>query len=72
MTFKSGILEPYCSHILNVPVASLEQALFECRRYDNNKSQTSFMNCIRNKPKPNNNRPNFKQQARIPNARVYP
>lgn len=72
--FKSGILEPYCSHLLNLPIATLEQALFECRRYDNNKSQISFMNFMRNKSKPGNNsnnisKSNFRQMT---NVRSYP
>lgn len=64
MVFKSGILEPYCSHLLNLPITTLEQALFECRRYDNNRSQISFMNFMRNKSKPNNNnKSNFNKQT---------
>lgn len=74
MTFKSGILEPYCSHLLNLPINTLELALFECRKYDNHKSQISFMNFMRGKAKPNNNsnnsaRPNFKQQTH--NVRMH-
>lgn len=53
-TFKAGILEPYCSHLLNLPVNSLEQALYECRKFDNDKAQISFMNFMRQKSKPNN------------------
>lgn len=65
--FKSGVLEPYCSHLLNLPINSLEQALYECRKYDNNKAQISFMNFMRSKSKinaHNNNsisKPSFKQ-----------
>lgn len=53
-TFKAGILEPYCSHLLNIPINSLEQALYECRKYDNEKAQITFMNFMRHKTKPNN------------------
>lgn len=51
-TMKSGIIEPYCTHMLNLPINSLEEALLECRRYDNNKAQISFMNFLRNRSKP--------------------
>lgn len=51
-TFKAGVLEPYCSHLLNLPINSLENALYECRKFDNEKAQISFMNFMRQKSKP--------------------
>lgn len=65
-TFTSGILEPYCSHLMNIAIRTLEQALYECRKYDNHKSHISFMNFMRNKSKPianDNNKFNKNQQS---------
>lgn len=53
-TFKASILEPYCSHHLNIPIYSFEQALYECHKYDNNKYQMTIMNFMRHKVRPNN------------------
>jgi hypothetical protein len=53
-TFKSGIIEPYCTHLLNSNCATLEASLFECRRLDNHKTQIAFMQFLRNKDKPQN------------------
>lgn len=64
-TFKAGILEPYCSHLLNIPTISLEQALYECRKYDNEKAQITFMNFMRHKTKPNN----FSKKPMVQNSR---
>ncbi|KAL3282622.1 hypothetical protein HHI36_005797 [Cryptolaemus montrouzieri] len=50
-TFKAGILEPHCSHLLNLSINSLEQALMECRKFDNERCQINFMNFIRNQSK---------------------
>lgn len=61
-TFKAGILDPYCSHLLNLPVTSLEQALYECRKYDNEKSQITFMNFMRQQSKSGS----FKPPAHLP------
>lgn len=62
-TFKSGILEPYCTHLLNVNQTNLEAALHECRKFDNERAQISFIHFMRNRGKPNNNNnmPNKKQ-----------
>lgn len=50
-TFKAGVAEPYCSLMINLHIDTLEQALFQCRKYDNDKSQIGFMNFLRNKGK---------------------
>ncbi|KAK9876311.1 hypothetical protein WA026_012610 [Henosepilachna vigintioctopunctata] len=47
-TFKAGILQPYCRHLMNLDVRTLEQGLIECRKFDNNKAQVNFMNFMRN------------------------
>lgn len=64
-TFKAGILEPYCSHLLNIPTNSLEQALYECRKFDNEKAQITFMNFMRHKTKPGN----FTKKPMVQNVR---
>lgn len=64
-TFKSGILEPYCTHLLNVNPINLEAALHECRKFDNEKAQISFMNFMRNRGKPSNNTP-IKKPINLP------
>ncbi|XP_045460263.1 uncharacterized protein LOC123670760 [Harmonia axyridis] len=46
-TFKAGVLEPYCRHLMSLNVSSLEQALFECRRLDHCKAQVSLMKFMR-------------------------
>lgn len=77
-TFKAGILEPYCSHLIHLHISTLEQALFECRKYDNDRSQISFINFIRNKGKisqtrPQNNSQNSNFRNKHPqNPRTYP
>lgn len=70
-TFVSGILEPYCSHLMNCHVNSLQQALYECRKLDNNKAQVSFMNFMRNRGRPNNhgNNNNKTMRNNHPNPR---
>lgn len=39
----------------------MSEAIYECRKYDNDKAQISFMNFMRNKSKPFNKKPNFNQ-----------
>jgi hypothetical protein len=54
-TFKSGIVESYCTHLMSSSILTLENALLECRKYDNNKAQVNFMNFMRqNSRKPVN------------------
>lgn len=53
-TFKAEILDPYCSHLLNFPINTLEQALYECKIYDNEKAQITFINFMRHKTKTSN------------------
>lgn len=66
-TFKAGILEPYCTHLMNLNIMTLEQALYECRKFDNEKAQVSFMNFMRNRSKPTINKKPFNSN-RIPNS----
>lgn len=51
-TFKAGVLEPYCTHLISLNVNTLEEALFACRKYDNERAQVGFMTFMRNKSKP--------------------
>lgn len=64
-TFKAGLLEPYCRHLMNMNVISLEQALFECRKFDNDKAQVNFMKFIRNQ----NNNDNYNTKNTNSNRR---
>lgn len=70
-TYKAGILEPYCTHLMNMPISTLEQALFSCRKYDNEKSQAHFMNFMRNRSKPMT-RPNNQNKPHIPSNNSRP
>ncbi|KAL3277808.1 hypothetical protein HHI36_013150 [Cryptolaemus montrouzieri] len=45
--YKSGLLEPYCSHLLNIHFDTLESALMECRKFNNERAHISFMNFLR-------------------------
>lgn len=63
--FKAGILEPYCTHLMNITITTLEQALYECRKYDNDRAQVSFMNFMRNRTKNNSNN-TFNHKRPIP------
>lgn len=47
--FKAGVLEPYFSHLKLVNIDTLENALLECNRVDNEAMQANFINSLRNK-----------------------
>ena len=54
IVFKAGLLNPYRDHLLHISVLSLEQALYECKKLDNERSQIEFANFLRSQKAPRN------------------
>lgn len=46
--FKAGLLNPYRDHLLHISIKTLDEALYECRKLDNERSQIEFANFLRN------------------------
>lgn len=73
-TFKAGVLEPYCRHLMSLNITSLEQALIECRKLDNCNAQVSFMKFMRSQSqaKFSNHKKSFNHQNPKPQRFFVP
>lgn len=48
-TFKAGINEPYRSYLTIQKPVTLDLCIQECRTYDNQETQTAFMNFLKSR-----------------------